>query len=105
MSLGADRAVSNERTALAWQRTALSLVAAAAILARLTMEDVPLVAVGLLMAALGLTTWVFLASRRRYAGTAGLHAGAVGRGGRAPAALALATCLLCITELAALLAR
>jgi uncharacterized membrane protein YidH (DUF202 family) len=39
-----DVGVSNERTALAWQRTALALLAGAAILSGLTLERLGLVA-------------------------------------------------------------
>ncbi|WP_235736568.1 DUF202 domain-containing protein [Nocardioides alcanivorans] len=49
----ADSGIANERTALAWQRTALSLVAGAAIIARLAVDETgPAVLVPLFIAAL-----------------------------------------------------
>lgn len=88
-----DPGLSNERTALAWQRTALSLGSsgpAAAI-------------VPVLATALG--GWVFGESARRYLRAHRAQLQAPPRGGRAPTATALATVLLCATEVAVLLAH
>ena len=56
---------SAERTALAWQRTGLSVVVAAAVLARLTYDDLGAVAVLALVACLVLCGWMLLGIRRR----------------------------------------
>ena len=98
-----DEGLSNERTALAWQRTALSLMAAAAILGRLTFSELGWVAVTLLGVATVLCLWVFAESRWRYAQHLGLRSRARARGGRAALSLTVATCLIALTEIAALL--
>lgn len=97
-----DAGLSNERTALAWQRTALSLVAGAAILGRLTFSRLGFVAVVLLGAAVLLCLWVFAESRWRYVQQLGRRPRARGRGGRAALSLTAATCLIALTEVAAL---
>jgi hypothetical protein len=99
-----DDGRANERTALAWQRTALSLAAASALLARLTFDRLGLMAL-LSIVALPLSVWVFLESRQRYSRDAGVRPGTRSRDGRAPAALTLATAVTAATELAALLVR
>jgi uncharacterized membrane protein YidH (DUF202 family) len=98
-----DDGRSNERTALAWERTALSLLAGCTVMARLTWTSLGVVALALVGVAALLSLWVFTESRGRYAHTAGTQLRSHARGGRAPAALALATALLAATELAALL--
>jgi uncharacterized membrane protein YidH (DUF202 family) len=100
-----DAGISNERTALAWQRTALSLVAGSAIIARLTWSSLGLVALVPLSAALLLSLWVFVEGSGRYSHDAGTRSRVRSRGGRAPLALAVATSLIGATELTALLAR
>ena len=85
------------RTALAWQRTAFSLVVASAVLLRLTWAGLGPVALVLLAGPLGLSAWVAVLGRhdRRLDG---------GTGGLAPpptAAIATATVLLAVTELVA----
>lgn len=102
MTPAGDAGVSNERTALAWQRTALSMLAGAAIMARLTWSDLGLVAVVPLGGAVVLSGWVFWESHGRYAHHAGTRTRAQARGGRAPAALTGAIALMAVTELAAL---
>ncbi len=99
----ADPGIANERTALAWQRTALSLMAGAAVLARLTFDRLGLVAVATLGVALVLALWVLVESRGRYDHDAGTRLGERARSGRAPAALAVATVVVGLTEAAALL--
>jgi uncharacterized membrane protein YidH (DUF202 family) len=96
--------VSNERTALAWQRTALSLLAAAAIIARLTWTELGALAAVPLAGAVMLSGWVFWESRGRYAHDAGTRPRARARGGRAPTALTVAITLIALTELARLVA-
>jgi uncharacterized membrane protein YidH (DUF202 family) len=86
--------VQVERTALAWQRTALSVLVGSLILARLTLDDLgPVALVGLAM-ALALSGWVLLRSRP--------HHHHPGGAGAAATALAAAIVLLCLTELVAL---
>ena len=99
-----DPGVANERTSLAWQRTALALIAATAILARLTWDDLGLVGLAPLALAMALSLWVFVESWARYSHDAGIRFRSRSRGGRAPLSLALATALIAVTELAALLA-
>lgn len=96
-----DLGVSNERTALAWQRTALALMAGTAIMARLTYTELGWFAVAMLSVALLLSAWVFVESWLRYSHHAGTRLRRRGRGGRAPASLAAATVLIAGTELAA----
>ncbi|WP_110208812.1 DUF202 domain-containing protein [Nocardioides daejeonensis] len=94
-----DPGISNERTALAWQRTALSLVAGAAVIARLAIDETgPSVLVPLVVAGL-LGLWIFAESRARYRHSAGHLQRSGGRGGRAALSLASATALIAIAEL------
>lgn len=97
-----DPGAGNARTALAWQRTALSLVAGSALLSRLTLDQLGSVALLSFAVVAPLGTWVFLESRGRYRHDAGIALRPRARGGRAPAALALATLVMGVTELAAL---
>jgi uncharacterized membrane protein YidH (DUF202 family) len=96
--------VSNERTALAWQRTALALLAGSAIVARLTVDRIGALAVLSLVVVLPLAIWVMVESRGRYSHDAGVRQRLRPRGGRAPFVLAAATVLIALTELAALVA-
>lgn len=100
-----DPGLVNERTALAWQRTALSLIAGSVIVARLTFERLGAFALLSALIALPLSLWVFFESRRRYAVDAGVRRWSPSRSGRAAAALGAATAVLALTELAALLSR
>lgn len=94
----------NERTALAWQRTALSLMIASALVLRLTVDELgPLALVGA-GSAFSLALWVFLESRGRYRHDAGLHLRRRTRSGRAAAALTFALVMLSGLQLAAVLA-
>lgn len=99
----ADEGASNERTALSWQRTALSLLGGSAVMARLTWPSLGFVVLVPLGAAACLTLWVFIESRGRYAHDAGTRSRGRSRGGTAPLALTLATVLLAVTELTALM--
>lgn len=98
-----DPAVYNERTALAWQRTALALLAGAAIVCRLALNELGMLAVAGFLVVLPLVGWVLLESRGRYHHEAGIRPRARSRGGRAPGVLALLTTLVALIELAALL--
>jgi uncharacterized membrane protein YidH (DUF202 family) len=96
--------VYNERTALAWQRTALALIAGSAVVSRLTVDRVGVLAVVSLAVTMPLALWVMVESRGRYAHDAGVRRRPRSRGGRAPMVLALVTVLVGLNELAALLA-
>lgn len=96
-----DVGVSNERTALAWQRTALALLAGAAILFGLTLERLGLVAFVALAVVMPLSAWVLVESRGRYAHDAGTGTRLRSRDGRAPSAVAVATLVLALAELLA----
>ena len=98
-----DPGLQNERTALAWQRTALSMLAGSAILARLTWSSAGVSALALLTIAAALSLWVFVESRLRYAQSAGVRLRSRPRGGRGPLTVALATALIAGAELIALL--
>lgn len=98
----ADEGASNERTALSWQRTALSLLGGSAVMARLTWPSLGFGVLIPLGAATCLALWVFIESRHRYAHDAGTRSRGRPRGGTAPTALTLATVLLAATELTAL---
>lgn len=60
------RGAQNERTALAWGRTALSVLVTAAIVSRFAVESIGPVAMLALAAALPVSCWLVYASRRRY---------------------------------------
>lgn len=100
--ISSDVGVSNARTALAWQRTALALMAGAAIMARFTYSELGWAAIVVLMAALLLSAWVFVESRGRYSHHAGIRSRGRSRGGRGPGSLAIATLLIAGTELLAM---
>ncbi len=103
--MNGDAGESHERTALAWQRTALALVAGSAVLTRLTFERLGLLAlisVGV-VAPLGL--WLMLESRGRHRRTAGPAATTRTGSAAAPLVLTLATSAVAIVEIAALLVR
>ena len=88
-----DAGESHERTALAWQRTALALVAGSAVLTRLTFERLGLLALVSVGVAAPLGLWLFLESRGRF------------RHEAAPLVLTLATSAVALVEVAALLIR
>lgn len=100
-----DLGVSNERTALAWQRTALALTAGTAIMARLTYSELGWIGLVGLSVALPVSIWVFGESWARYSHHAGLRIqrACSRRGGRAAALVAVATILIADTELVVLL--
>lgn len=97
--------LQNERTALAWQRTALSVMAGAAALARLTVGRLGPVALLGLVVALPLTLWVLVESQGRYRRDAGGQDRPRARSGRAPACLAVTVAVLALIELAAIVHR
>lgn len=99
----ADLGLVNERTALAWQRTALALMAGSAVLARLTFDRLGAMAFAGVVVVLPLSMWVLVESRGRYAHDAGARLRRRHRGGRAPAALTVATVVLALVELVAII--
>jgi uncharacterized membrane protein YidH (DUF202 family) len=99
--MAASPGVQNERTALAWQRTALSLLAGSAIVSRLTIERIGPAALLCVLAALPLTVWLLQLSRDRYRRhTADEQSRS--RDGRAPLCLAIVTATISLTELLAI---
>jgi uncharacterized membrane protein YidH (DUF202 family) len=96
-----DPGAQNERTALAWQRTALSLMAGSAVLARLTYERLGLLSLACVLLAFVLSGWVFWESRGRYAHSAGVRMRGRDRGGRSGAVLTIAVVSIAVTALAA----
>jgi uncharacterized membrane protein YidH (DUF202 family) len=98
-----DPGAGNERTALAWQRTALSVLAGSAALTKLTADRLGIAATLSVVVGAPLALWVLVESRGRYKHTAGFRRRPRERGGRAAAALAAATGALCLTELLAVL--
>ena len=91
-----DRGRSDERTGLAWQRTALAVLAAAAFLTRLTFHDLGMAVFVVLGLTSALCLWVLLEGGSRYRR-------GYDRGGRAAGALTLAVVTLAGAELAALM--
>ncbi len=103
--MNGDAGESHERTALAWQRTALALVAGSAVLTRLTFERLGLLALLSVGVAAPLGLWLFLESRGRHRLEAG-HAGPTRTGSAAaPLVLTMATSAIALVEIAALLVR
>jgi uncharacterized membrane protein YidH (DUF202 family) len=100
--LAADPGVGNERTALAWQRTALSMLAGSAIVARLTFDRLGAIALVSVMVVAPLALWVFWEGRWRYRHDAHIIRRRGSRGGRAPLSLTVATLAIGCTEAVAL---
>lgn len=94
-----DVGLANERTALSWQRTALSIVVGSALVARVGGSDWLDVRLILLVVSFFLGGWVFWESRGRYAHTANIRSRLRERSGRAPGALTAAVVLICVAEL------
>lgn len=103
MSTARDPGLANERTLLAGQRTALSLMAAALIMGRLSFENLGAAALPGAVAAGLLATWVFVESGWRYRQADGTRERTRPRGGRAATFLALSVILLVLTEAASVL--
>lgn len=93
--------VQNERTALAWQRTALSLVVASAALARLAYERIGYPGL-LCLVAIPASLFVFRESRTRYR-RRGDDGNRHARGGIAGLTVAAIIIMLCLTSLAIVL--
>jgi len=91
---------ANERTSLAWQRTTLSLIGAAAVVVRMTWTDLGYAALIGPAVIVALSAWVFVENRKRYRRRAGgAHSPAY------PLAVTLAVAAMALTELAALWTR
>lgn len=95
-----DPGLANERTLLAGQRTALSLMAAALVMGRLAFEDLGVIGLPGAVGAGALAAWVFVESRWRYRQADGTRARSRARGGRAATFMAIAVILLALTETA-----
>ncbi|UYM07787.1 DUF202 domain-containing protein [Solicola gregarius] len=63
---GESAGTQNERTSLAWSRTALSVVVTAAIVSRLAVESIGPIALVSVAAAVPVSIALVLGSRRRY---------------------------------------
>lgn len=98
-----DPAGQNERTSLAWQRTALSVTVAALVVTRLAASALGGLAVVVLAVSLALAGTIFLSARWEYRRRAGMPAPTRGvhEGARA-LLLALDVVLLGAVELAAI---
>ncbi|MFC9356667.1 DUF202 domain-containing protein [Rhodococcus sp. NPDC057014] len=91
-----DAGLANERTTLAWQRTALAIAAGGAILGRLTFGRLGFLAFAILALAITLSLCAFCESQGRSRRP---------RRGRATLALSSATALLAAVEALALAAH
>lgn len=100
-----DPGLANERTLLAGQRTALSLMAAALVMGRMAFEDLGVAGLPGAVGAGLLAAWVFVESRWRYRQADGTRERSRPRGGRGATFLALAVILLVLTEAASVLAH
>lgn len=88
-----------ERTALAWQRTAISVLAAGLVMARLAaLHDAALV-VPVVAVVLPLAAWVLASSRRGYGVRSGRTRDRTLQVGLVGAALAGALAAMCLVEL------
>lgn len=101
-----DAGVQNERTALAWQRTALALFGGILLAARLGFRQWPVATAVVLAPALGLAVAMLRLSGRRYrrAQAALYDAGQRGPGGRLPLLASAAITVLGVAALAAVVA-
>jgi uncharacterized membrane protein YidH (DUF202 family) len=91
-----DPGTAGARTALAWQRTALTVLAGALVLSRLTLDALGPAAFVVVVVSVPLAVWVLVESRFR-------HRRGTLQGGRAAAGLTAAVVALAATELVALL--
>jgi uncharacterized membrane protein YidH (DUF202 family) len=100
---GEDVGAANERTALAWQRTALAVLAGSILVTRLTFKDIGHLAFLCTAVSVPVTLWLFTEGRLRYLAHRGSRPRAAARGGRSSAAIALASVSVAVTEVAALI--
>lgn len=90
--------VSNERTALAWTRTALALMSTALVAGRIVLDRLGALAVVLTVVAVPLAAAVLVAAARRY--RASLRPGAPTPDGRVPGLVSALVVVLAVTEAA-----
>lgn len=100
---GNDPGLQNERTAFAWQRTALAVLASAAVVARLMYPTLGWCALLGIAFALVATAWVFRRSRLRYRRTHAVAEGKYARGGTDALLITAAVLLMGLLVLAAIL--
>ncbi|PSL02518.1 uncharacterized membrane protein YidH (DUF202 family) [Haloactinopolyspora alba] len=95
-----DSGAQNERTALAWTRTALALLLAAVLATRLAAEPLGVLAVAFGAVTAPLAVLVLLMARRRYRRAHdALHGERALPDGRLPALVTLITGLLAVLEI------
>lgn len=103
---GYDPGLQSERTALAWRRTSLSILAAVLVSARITLSGGPAAALVVLLLAVPLAAWLMAAADRRYgAATGELAASGALPDGVLPALLAATVVALGAGDLLYLLSR
>ncbi|WP_137122045.1 DUF202 domain-containing protein [Segeticoccus rhizosphaerae] len=98
-----SQATQNERTALSWQRTALSLMAGSVALTRFTFDHVGPASLISPTITLSMCAWVLFHNRTRYRRRNAVGPETSRHGGLAPAALVLCVVAMAVTELAELL--
>lgn len=90
-----DPGVQNERTALAWTRTGLSLLGGSLLVARLSVTQLGAAAVLVVVCCVPLSCWILATSHRRYRAAAeALHAQTRLPDGALPAAVSALTVIL-----------
>lgn len=95
-----DPGLQNERTALAWTRTALALLAASAIVARLALDRIGAAAMAVVLGMIPLALWGLAVSARRYrTAQRALHDESALPDARLPVAMTLLTVLIGLAEL------
>lgn len=96
-----DRGAQNERTALAWTRTALAMLVGVVLAARVAAEPLGVAAVvfGVVVAPIAVAVLV-LARRRYHRSHEALHMAGALPDGRLPALVAVVTLLLALLEIA-----
>ena len=99
MTPSRDRSRYEERTVLAWHRTALAIIAGAMVQFRLTYAEGPAWLLGVIVVAALLSVLAAAESRHRYPGETSRRAAVPDRGGRLAALLAVSVTLLLGAEL------
>ena len=94
-----------ERTVLAWHRTALAIIGGAMVQFRITYGDGPPWLLAVIVGAALLAVLSVTESRHRYPGDATRRATVLDRGGRLAALLASSVTLLLVAELVLVLSR